>query len=127
MIQDRWKLKQRVAKHLVDKKCTTAQFLDSLKMQVVAAKEKADHLRAVKQHHGGAAAIRHSRPLQHAVACCKRPPPLLKIQRCSILRHAASVLDLHNNLRAISAGWSREKCKSCTKKPYSRVIFFFLL
>ena len=81
IVQDRWKLTQRVAKHLVDNRCISAQFLDSLKTEVMDAQKKADCPRAVKQ----------LVPVDHLSRDC----PLVKAKRARVRSLPAPMCDVH--------------------------------
>ena len=85
IVQDRWKLTQRVAKHLVDNRCTSAQFLDSLKTEVMHAQKKADCPRAMKQ----------LVPVDHLSRDC----PLVKAKRARVRSLPAPMCDVHWSTR----------------------------
>ena len=81
IVQDRWKLTQRVAKHLVDNRYTSPQLLDSLKTEVMHAQKKADCPRAMKQ----------LVPVDHLSRDC----PLVKAKRARVRSLPAPMCDVH--------------------------------
>ena len=46
---------------------------------------------------------------------------------CEGVSEVADITNPQQHLNEPPPPSNREKCKSCTKKPYSRVIFFFML